>query len=315
MRTSFIISSSAHGVLLLAAVIGLPTPDAFNIDEKMPIPVEILTIDEFTQLTSKVPEIKPDIKPEPAPTPAPIGEMKPDPKPEPEQVVALEPDLVRKPKSEIQLAVETAPTLDELLLENESEPEPVTRQELEPKPTAPSVREIEEPTIRKPRRKPTPPALHTVAREKPKEEKLKLDVDRISALLNKLPDEASNAMAPESPAEGTPKTNLNLAGLDQSLTLSETKYLQRQIERCWSPPVGVAGAETLTVKVQMNLRRDGSLLRPPILLNSGTGSFQIAAEAALRATTQCQPYNLPGDKYDAWREVLFNFDPRSMLGG
>ena len=45
------------------------------------------------------------------------------------------------------------------------------------------------------------------------------------------------------------------------------------------------------------------------------GNFRVAAEAAVRAVTQCQPYEMPGDKYDAWREVILNFAPRNMLGG
>ena len=34
-----------------------------------------------------------------------------------------------------------------------------------------------------------------------------------------------------------------------------------------------------------------------------------------RAVLRCQPYQLPPEKYEAWREINVNFDPRELLGG
>ena len=34
----------------------------------------------------------------------------------------------------------------------------------------------------------------------------------------------------------------------------------------------------------------------------------------MRAVRRCQPYNLPADKYDAWKEVKVTFDPKDMSG-
>ena len=39
-----------------------------------------------------------------------------------------------------------------------------------------------------------------------------------------------------------------------------------------------------------------------------------APESALRAVRQCAPYNLPAEKYDAWKQVKVTFDPREMGG-
>ena len=42
----------------------------------------------------------------------------------------------------------------------------------------------------------------------------------------------------------------------------------------------------------------------------------MAAESALRAIRSCAPYNfMPAAKYEAWKEVEVNFDPREMFGG
>ncbi len=282
MRAPLIISSSAHGAILLAAIVGLPSPDAFQIAEPPPIPVEILTVEEFTKLTAKAPE--PETEPEPLPLPEPL----PEPVTEVEPLPLPEPDPLPEP------VAKTPP---------EPEPEPVAKPEPEPE------------IVAAPKRKPKPsPSALAAAREKPEKER-KFDPDRISALLNKLPDEAAPAPAPTAPSEASPNQERNLGGFDSSLTLSEVAYLRRQIERCWSPPVGVAGAAELAVKVRLDLRRDGGLSSAPIVMNSGDGVFQVAAEAAMRAVSQCQPYDLPGDKYDAWREIIFTFDPRFMLGG
>ena len=39
------------------------------------------------------------------------------------------------------------------------------------------------------------------------------------------------------------------------------------------------------------------------------------AEAASRAIYQCQPYRLPADRYNLWRQIKpLRFDPRQMMG-
>ena len=47
----------------------------------------------------------------------------------------------------------------------------------------------------------------------------------------------------------------------------------------------------------------------------GSAQFQLAADAAKRAVLLCQNYELPPDKYDMWRRVTLDFDPREMFRG
>jgi hypothetical protein len=35
----------------------------------------------------------------------------------------------------------------------------------------------------------------------------------------------------------------------------------------------------------------------------------------LRAIRECQPYQLPLAKYDVWKEIELDFDPRDMFRG
>ena len=44
------------------------------------------------------------------------------------------------------------------------------------------------------------------------------------------------------------------------------------------------------------------------------GSGGVAADSAVRAVYQCQPYELPSEKYAVWRDMILNFDPRQMYG-
>ena len=41
-------------------------------------------------------------------------------------------------------------------------------------------------------------------------------------------------------------------------------------------------------------------------------TFRAAADSAMRAVSnpRCQPWPLSPDKYNSWRTITFNFDPR-----
>jgi hypothetical protein len=157
-----------------------------------------------------------------------------------------------------------------------------------------------------PRSKPTPPRN---APEPPKENFNSKDV---AALLNKI-----------EPAKQTGETSQNEASLgsrrgqqDVRMSQSELDALRGMVAQCWNPPVGAVGAEDLKVRVRFNLSQDGQVSGQPEVMNSsGNPAFGAASSSAVRAIMRCQPYNLPISKYEAWQEVIINFDPREMLGG
>jgi colicin import membrane protein len=45
----------------------------------------------------------------------------------------------------------------------------------------------------------------------------------------------------------------------------------------------------------------------------GDALFRIAAEAAVRAVRECSPFDLPADRYAAWRVITWEFDPSQMM--
>ena len=57
----------------------------------------------------------------------------------------------------------------------------------------------------------------------------------------------------------------------------------------------------------------GILMYDPTVANSDSSPFfQAAVDSAVRAVFQCQPYELPSDKYALWRDMILNFDPSDM---
>ncbi len=137
----------------------------------------------------------------------------------------------------------------------------------------------------------------------------KEETKKVTALLDKYPDEREvGDNNKEIKETQIPKKNITLTG-------GEILNMKRQVEMCWNPPRGVRGAGDQIVKVQMILKPDGSLVSVLPITRAGGEVKSVAIEAALRAVSQCQPYNLPIEKYEVWKEVTFTFDPRNMLGG
>jgi TolA protein len=255
------------------------------------------------------------------PEPEKKAEAKPEPKEEPKREEAAKPEK-DSPKPEKPKAAEAKP----------KKPEPKTEPKEEPKterdktPFRDRIGDLlKHPAEAEKKTQPAPPA----------QAKREFDPDRISALLNRDPkagspaaqegpkepwrkpsslqDQAAGVDAPALPqreALGQP------GGQDAQLTANDIAALSGQIGRCWNIPVGGLGAETIIVKIRIQLNRDGTLMRQPEIRNQGSSPFfQAAADAALRAVLQCQPYSLPPEKYEAWKDLPLSFDPKKMFGG
>lgn len=249
----------------LAALVTLWTPFMHRTDLiDRSLPVEIITIDEFTRLMEPkptppeeqttvqdiaVPEVAAPEMTQAPPDAMPELEVKPEPKPEPEE----------KPKTEAPLRFKVAA------------PNPLARPERKPKPL--------------------------------------LDIGQVQALLNKTPD----TKAPQAEQSETESQESGVR-----LTLSEVDAFRAQMQRCWSPPAGAREAENLVVNVRLALTPAGTISAGPVVVNRsqlGDPFFRAAAESVLRAIRRCQPFKMPVEKYQAWRNIELTFDPRKMLGG
>ena len=126
-------------------------------------------------------------------------------------------------------------------------------------------------------------------------------------------------------AETSKKTDKITQDQDKSvdfkgLTLSEEDALKAQIFGCWSIPLGLPFNENLLVRIKLQLKPDGSIVKTEILdhvrMNKpGQGFYKVLAESALRAIKLCQPLRVPSKGYERWKDLQLNFDAREMLGG
>jgi hypothetical protein len=139
-------------------------------------------------------------------------------------------------------------------------------------------------------------------------------------LEDKAPPKETAAAAPDSstptkhkgPVLGSPK------GADTTLSASERSILLGRIvgrvKECWNINAGMEGASSLVPVVSFELNRDGSVRGLPKVTNpSPSPQFRDAADSAIRAIMQCQNYDLPPDKYEAWEYITLRFDPSQMF--
>ena len=166
--------------------------------------------------------------------------------------------------------------------------------------------------------------------EKQNPEKLETEVKQISEFEKKELFDTNDiaALIDKSKVESA-ETNEKLDKVTQNqdkkmnfgkLTLSEEDALKAQIFGCWSIPLGLPYNENLLVRIKLQLKPDGSIIRTEILDHArmnkpGQGFYKVLAESALRAIKLCQPLRVPSKGYERWKELQLNFDAREMLEG
>ncbi len=87
------------------------------------------------------------------------------------------------------------------------------------------------------------------------------------------------------------------------LTQGEQQQLLNQLSRCWR----VFGTNIDVATVRVSLTREGLVSGESPLSGSGR-----AVEIAVRALRECQPFQLPPQKYGSWQQLDIVFDPRRM---
>ena len=287
MKSGVTISTAAHALLLAWGLVSF-SAKPFDAATAESLPVDVISATEFSQMTAGA-KTAPK-----AETPKPVVEKVADTTPPPKDLTAKISD-----KPAIEAAKDDAPPPMP-----EVKPQPDKKPPEEKKPD-----EIAE-AIKKEIVKPPPPAP-----KKPPPPKLDLSkIENKLALLDKR--EQRRAAVTGETINTTPALGTS-TGKAASLSMTEIDALRSALARCWNPPAGVADAKDLVVQVHFNLGQDGALTALPTIMNRGSNAlFQTAAESAVRAVQICAPFKfLPVAKYDAWKEIEINFDPREMFRG
>jgi hypothetical protein len=333
MRIGLTVSIFLHVGLLVWALISIGGAKPLVDTQSIPVQVELLTVAELTEIRkgaerSKIKEPKPEeaaksvatpdaAKPKrvaavepPKPEPPKPEPPKPEPpKPEPPKP---EPPKPEPPKPEPPKPEAKADPIAEALAKAPPEPEP-------PKPEPKAV-EKPKPDEAKPPAKPTDKAA-----EKPKAKpkpKPKVDLAQMQALLNKLPNAGAKAQAD---GDADPKKSVfdEAFGANEAsgtkLSVDEASMLsgmfRSQVQGCWSVSAGGTDAESLNVRLSVMMNQDGTVVGTPRVLDAPSSALgALAAENAVRAVLECQPYKMPADKFEYWRAINIFFDPQKMFG-
>ena len=148
------------------------------------------------------------------------------------------------------------------------------------------------------------------------EKKEIVDTNQIAALIDKAKEEEAVKQKKTSKITQSSRKNSFATGL----TLSEEDALRAQIFGCWSVPLGLPYNEDLLVRIKLNLKKDGTIMKSEILDHQrmnrpGQKFYKVLAESALRAVRLCQPLKVPPTGYDKWKDIQLNFNPTEMLRG
>ncbi|WP_421997835.1 hypothetical protein [Reyranella sp.] len=306
MRTPAIVSAMLHVVVLGAAVMNLDFFSRPPMMEPEPVMVEFEAIDKH----AAAPKIG---NPPPQPKDVPVAEeatkapppksAEPPPapeKPKPEPVEAKQPppQPVEKPKPQ-----EAKPQDDQIALKpKEPEPPKVEKPPEPPKPEPP--KEVKKPEPPKPPPpKPTPP----------KQKSVDSMIDDI--LKNK--ESTQKHQTPEQqpkPVQQVTRQAAAAPNLAAVVTASEIEGVRNKIRPCWNT-IGGSRDQGMIITLIVQMNQDGTPVRADLKdigRYNRDAAFRAAADAAHRAimNPRCQPWPLSPEKYNSWRTITFNFDPR-----
>ena len=143
-----------------------------------------------------------------------------------------------------------------------------------------------------------------------------VDTNQIAALIDKAKEEEAVKQKKSNKITQSSQKNSFASGL----TLSEEDALRAQIFGCWSVPLGLPYYQDLLVRIKLQLKQDGTIMKSEILdherMNKpGQKFYKVLAESALRAVRLCQPLKVPPTGYDKWKDLQLNFNPTEMLKG
>lgn len=284
MPRTIVFSFFLHGALVIIGIVGLPYIKKPILPPE-PISVEIVEIDEITQ-TNRKPSTPKKEKPiekkiEPPKEDKPVAPPKVDLK-EPPKVVNQQPKVEEKPK-----------------------PKPKSK----PKPPPPEELKQPEPEPKK---------------EEKLEESTPEQQEQFLSLLKNLQDGAPDAAQAEAVEtdQSDQKQPSPLAQFSNRVTQTEMDAmraaLNRQFASCWNLSAGAKFAEDIVVKIRLIINRDRSVNSVSIVDQwryTQDSFFRAAADNVVRAVRhpQCRVLDLPPQRYEFWKDSIFNFNPSSML--
>jgi outer membrane biosynthesis protein TonB len=294
IRTDIAASAVAH-LTLVALIIVISEVHPFRSQLPETVSVDIVTPEEVKQEEAKAEE---KAKEEAAKKP-------PEPMPElrlPKLDVTEKADPAAKPAAKQQAASQSSQQ------KARPEPEQPTQQKQPPPSQAPKQREsTAQLQPQQPPQQPQPQAAPPAYQAPEPDVTLKYGV--MLGLPPELPIEPKDA----------PKGDGGDArdSIGAKLPPEVIAEFRRHLRSCAKLPAGVDPTDTVHIKLRTVLATDGTLARPPILIEAPPSAKGVAiVKSATSALQACQPYKmLPADKYEEWKVLDLPFSPRDFGGG
>ena len=314
---SFYISIGLHLGVVLLAIVGLPSlnrplpEDQLLVSLEMVQTVPTTNVDKGDEVNTAKEEQQAGKRKQPAPPPPPPKPLPslPDPPAKP-TLHATDPTveiIPEKPQKKPKLAEAQPPAPPE------SKPQKSSAKEMPMKlPKAPPKRAnkmVQQNELAKKRTDVLTGVMQNLAKakaanedaeQKRREQERKVAAEKLNNSLSAVAGDLLKA--PEKPVIGP-------------LGLSDIDRLRAHLSKCWDPPIGAAGSDTLIVDIIVSLDRYGRVLSAKVdnkVRFNADRIFRVAAEEAIRATRECSPLPLPPEKYDQWKSFVFVFDPRFL---
>ena len=98
------------------------------------------------------------------------------------------------------------------------------------------------------------------------------------------------------------------------LTAAERQSVVDRFENCYRAPRALRNAGGQSVEIVVKLSKEGFLTSSPLLVRTGA-NLSVAEEAyrvARKALFSCQPFVLPVEKYQDWKEVNLTLKQREV---
>lgn len=171
--------------------------------------------------------------------------------------------------------------------------------------------------------------IEEIIREEPKKTEPKKEappaagsVQDLLASIEKLRAEKGNDAAPNILGETVEGAQIDAnPGFEEaaktfsgSLTLSQLDALRIKLRNCWNIDPGAKGIEDMVIVLKIKLSQNGrveNLSFEDQDRYENDPVFRSVADSARRAVLVCQPFDLPRDKYQNWKDAVFTFNPKS----
>lgn len=305
MKVQAILSSLLH--LLVFIVLMMDWGDSFRTKLKESPPLLI----DFEAVGAK----------STAPRLAPSQEKKAD--------VAKKPDAQEKPKQTDM----SPPTDAQNTTQKQPEPQPVEQaiekpvEKKEEKPKTKDAAHLEKikekpkpkaktkKPDKAPKKQPVNDSQLVNLQKKKKSDKTKKEDKKAKSIDKALDDFMDNLMDQDGVSEpGAPAETIG-----EVLTATEIQAVVATLKKCWYVPAGTQGVFDTVVDVTLHLKPDGTVVRVEIedmKRYAKDPVFRTAAESVERAALdpKCNPLPLPKNKYEHWKTLALEFNPKLMAG-